>query len=684
MNNTMNFNKKGYCDVNHNTEDVNKKLTDSKWINSQWYNNKYACNNAGYTWYEISHSDNLKLSNTSFVCAHTQFARVNQLGNAIDNSIISQNEYKNKVGILAKQAVEGVNANRFLWKIPKIPKLTSKFNSNPLNYFNDMKSAYKSCVLRIRYNVSTADFQQWPQDAVDIGTPHMVDYRNNSRITHDPNTPLSQNPFVYIGPGDTSTTGQMFVSLRVNTNQYGRTFQDRSYVFSIKPLPTTNIPSDNQLDTPNVNIAAIQNAISNGGQIFNVNVRGKRGNIVQTFPSVEYDFVPDALALTSNDMIHFQWTGSDYNPRRGCNNAEGGPPDSNSFSTDANAAFNSRADRSNVIFMPYEGNNVPRDYLGYDHTNTSIIYTDKQILSKETVLSFAPCYNPLTDSQTTADECYQTIMRIAYLNQQSDVGSLILRANNKCLTESELNKIIAVSGEDTAKNHPLNCAKMNAKPFPYFDGGIMFMRRNGYFPFFSSRNNNFSNRQQSGIICIGSNCTIDSSTGVLQDKNPMFAHGATVIKSKPSISTGTCVDTANTNAGANNNGATSCLFVNNQSLIITANNILTAETFTRQEADNDSTGDGTMKGCGILYFSVTPGTSTIEKQVVLAVILLIVGIFASWLAFYVYNRYRAKRDSEPKFRSSTEWQGNKTFQLFTFNNDYDQGKKIPHMAKEII
>eukprot|EP01034_Spumella_vulgaris_P022263 gene22263-28376_t len=82
MNNTMNFNTKGYCDVAHTAgATVQTKLTNTKWNQNSWYNNRVACQAAGFAWYEISHADNLKLSNTSFVCAKTQFSRVNQLGN---------------------------------------------------------------------------------------------------------------------------------------------------------------------------------------------------------------------------------------------------------------------------------------------------------------------------------------------------------------------------------------------------------------------------------------------------------------------------------------------------------------------------------------------------------------------------------------------------------------------------
>lgn len=303
-----------------------------------------------------------------------------------------------------------------------------------------------------------------------------------SRII-SPLTPPLQDPYIYIGAGDededddsATRTGygdEKFVSLAVNTNQYARTFQDRSYKFSIKKRPASHVDSNDETDTPTIPV------ISSSDRIFNVNVRGKRGNIVQTYPSVEYDFVPNALALDRGDLIHFQWTGSDYNPRRGCNDAEGGPPDPNNFVDSSND--NSRADRSNIIFKAMMAENTPMHYETYeaytegsdvaDSLKGSAEYAIKIANMKEQLYNATPC-------SVSGEDCFEQIMRLAYLNQQSDLGSLSLRRGLPCLNQYELDQI---TDEQQRQNHPLNCAKMNAKPYPYFDGGVMRVNVPGSF-----------------------------------------------------------------------------------------------------------------------------------------------------------------------------------------------------------
>ena len=115
------------------------------------------------------------------------------------------------------------------------------------------------CVLRVRYNISSGDFNGWNTYAADNQGGHIG-------ATGDPS-------------GDFVGLGQLKsgpLELSVNTAQFNRVFEDRSHIFRIKPWPSTTV----------------QYGMS---AIHNFNVRGRRGNIVQVYPAVEYDFVSSGL-----------------------------------------------------------------------------------------------------------------------------------------------------------------------------------------------------------------------------------------------------------------------------------------------------------------------------------------------------------------------------------------------------
>ncbi|XP_028417459.1 protein DD3-3-like isoform X2 [Dendronephthya gigantea] len=147
---------------------------------------------------------------------------------------------------------------RYTWTIPHFPS----------------KNAQR-CILRIRYNISTGDYP-----------PFKTFSNENNDANQGVYSPVQNNPTVKVGQV------QLPLQLAINTAQFGRTFQDRSHLFKLMPRPTS---------------------VSDYDVIRNLNVRGKRGNIVQAFPAVEYDFVPKRMTIESTSLLHIQWTATDRN-----------------------------------------------------------------------------------------------------------------------------------------------------------------------------------------------------------------------------------------------------------------------------------------------------------------------------------------------------------------------------------
>jgi hypothetical protein len=256
-----------------------------------------------------------------------------------------------------------------------------------------------NCVLRIRYNITTAEMDGWGFEDGKF---------DDSSLNKNP--PIATDPYIWVAGAN--------LSLAVDTSQYGRTFQDRSYVFTIRPRPK---------------------GVSAKATIWNLNVRGKRGNIVQVYPATEYDFVPQQLTVKVGGYIHFQWTGCDTNPD---NEGEG----------------TKRTDRSNIVQMHSPQFNRP--------------ITDEEFATNSDIV-------PLFDKNTR--------VKMAHIGQTD------------CKSLEQL--LIDNANQDAVDQDPNNCMKLNSAG-PYFDGGLIEMTKTGTFYFMSTRNNNFSNRTQKGVLIV--------------------------------------------------------------------------------------------------------------------------------------------------------------------------------------
>lgn len=345
----VNTEELNYCDF---FKSNSQNVMDKGYCSDMAHNNERECTLAGAKWRE---HDAWGIDPPE--CKEAPWSRQNHLGNTL-----------------------GGYASSYNWTIPD--------------------DVHESCALRLRYNISTGDYQGHHDEDGEF-----IDHRFNRQ-----KSPIKQDEI-------TEYYGKPY-EMALNTDQLGRTFQDRSHLFSIRERP---------------------DFIPDSAKIWNLNVRGKRGNIVQVYPAVEYDFVPNRLHAKIGDYIHFQWTGCDTNPAN--NDGEG----------------TQQTDRSNMAQMYHVNENYP-----YEH------YWGK------------PDEPMFQDDDLMHD--------MAFLDQENCLTYEALRAKNN-------------NNNNAIEQDEQNCMKLNAAD-RYWNGGVHRVNKTGLYHYFSTRNNNFSNRGQKATIMV--------------------------------------------------------------------------------------------------------------------------------------------------------------------------------------
>jgi len=341
-------------------------------------------------------------------------------------------------------------------------------------------AANSQCTMRLRYNITTADFPAYSSnDTVGAGVAAAESDKNNPNANNDPayfalwetygityeeveasfdgndddtrEYVLENNPQPDAFGDLVKFDGDEAIKLQlaVNTAQFGRTFQDRTHYFIVEDRPA-DVPADAILKLQTV--------------------RGKRGNIVQTFPATEYFYHPENQYIKANEFVHFAWTGSNTNPNNNDGQGKQG------------------TDRSNI---------VAQRVITYDKDEYSNYEWDMSKESGELDTANAgtsyPSYTKTPDGYVIPAELQTQLLTDTMGGMSEEILSMLATTRQ---TPHDYGNMEELDDAGTS---------INLDP--------QQVTKQGCWNYMGTRNNNFSNRAQKGKFCVTEGDSGDMNVG---------------------------------------------------------------------------------------------------------------------------------------------------------------------------
>eukprot|EP01084_Bolivina_argentea_P008406 15750_1 len=427
----------------------------------------------------------------------------------------------------------------------------------------DIDGHDQCCVIRLRYNITTDDYQAWDSDD---GIGAGLNYWNNSKVSspdpeddpawvriwedfgltyedieysfvfpdadaemqkqsrgyvfrNDPHV----DPFGHlIEYGTEGYSSRILLQLAINTDQFGRTFQDRTHCFSVKDRKEAGISES-----------------SNAKDITLVTVQGKRGNIVQVYPATEYFFIPEPAVISKGDYVHFCWTGSNRNPENNDGQGLQGSDRSNicpltqeQFDKEAGDELGAygnvdgyKAQRA-AGSVGDPGNSYP-DWLQVPSYGMPQYYNyaPKRDLPRQSALNDYGSSSYDTENDYPYNDPYNQF----YFNDKGDESQMADLSIEVLGALCTLRRVDLLHSDDYGLSDYGNMEEFD-------DAGTTFciepilIKEEGYWNFLCTRNNNFSNRSQKGSLqCSNSKTVAVSSTSTGYESESASATAKVVI-----------------------------------------------------------------------------------------------------------------------------------------------------------